>query len=228
MKQNPHAARTALQSWWQSNPVLVQLLGLGPVLAISTSAVSALGLGAVTLLLNTVLGALLPTIRRHSEPAMLLPILAVTIAGLATILDLWLQSGFYSLYQRIGIFVPLLASQSLIFAFALRLDDDTRPVQGLLQGFALGSAFFAAIVLLGTTRELLTTGAIFADMNLIVQGADWRIPILLVERHFTFIQTAPGAFLCLALVIACINGWRQRNRHRGALVIDDHAGLPRQ
>src|SRR5690606_33608494 len=108
MNQNPHAARTALQSGWHTRPVPVQLLGLGPVLAISTSAVSALGLGAVTLLLNTVLGALLPTIRRHSEPAMLLPILAVTIAGLATILDLWLQSGFYSLYQRIGIFVPLL------------------------------------------------------------------------------------------------------------------------
>jgi len=223
MKPTSHTSRTALQSWWQSNPVFVQLLGLGPVLAISTSTVTALGLGAVTLLLNALLGALLPTIRRHSEPAILLPVIAVTIAGLATILDLWLQSNFYSLYERIGIFVPLLASQSLIFAFALQLDDDARTSQGLLRGVALGSAFFAAIVLLGATRELLTTGALFADMDLIVQDADWTIPILNVERHFTFIQTAPGAFLCLALVIACINAWRQRNRHRGAVVIDDNA-----
>jgi len=223
MKPSSSTSRAALQTWWQDNPVFVQLLGLGPVLAISTSTVTALGLGAVTLLLNALLGALLPTIRRHSEPAILLPVIAVTLAGLATILDLWLQSNFYSLYERIGIFVPLLASQSLIFAFALRLDDDARTSQGLLRGVALGSAFFAAIVLLGAARELLTTGALFADMDLIVQDADWRIPILNVERHFTFIQTAPGAFLCLALVIGCINAWRQRNRHRGAVVIDDNA-----
>lgn len=222
MKPTLHTSRTALQSWWESNPVFVQLLGLGPVLAISTSTVTALGLGAATLLLNAVLGGLLPAIRRHIDPAMLLPVLAVTIAGLATIIDLWFQSNFYTLYHRIGIFVPLLASQSLVFAFALRLDEGAPPARGLLQGTALGSAFFAAIVLLGATRELLTTGALFADMDLIVPGADWTIPLLNVERHFTFIQTAPGAFLCLALIIGCINAWRQRNRHRGAVVIDDN------
>lgn len=224
MKIASYGPRTALQTWWRDNPVFVQLLGLGPVLAISTSTVTALGLGTVTLVLNTLLGALLPTIRRHSEPAILLPVIAVTIAGLATIIDLWLQSTVYPLYERIGIFVPLLASQSLIFAFVLRLDDDASTSQGLLRGFAMGSAFFAAIVLLGATRELLTSAAVLADMNLIVEGADWRIAILAVERRFTFIQTAPGAFISLALLIACINAWRQRNRHRGAIMIDDDIG----
>lgn len=213
---------TALQAWWRDNPVLVQLLGLGPVLAISTSTVTALGLGAITLLLNTVLGALLPTLRRHGEPVIMLPVIAVLIAGVATVIDMWLQASAYDLYERIGIFVPLLASQSLVFAFALKLEEGVPTSQGLWRGFAMGSAFFAAIVLLGATRELCTTGAVLADMHLIVADADWRLPVVAVERHFSFIHTAPGAFITLGALVACINAWRQRNRHRGAIVIDDN------
>ena len=193
------------------------------MLAISTSTVTALGLGEVTLILSTLVGALLPSLRRHCDPALLLPLTAVIIAGFATVIDLWLQASSYGLYQRIGIFIPLLASQSLIFAFTLRLEQDAGTTQGMLSGLSTGCAFFAAIVLLGAIRELLTSGAILADMHLIVPDVDWRIALIDTESRFSLIQTAPGAFISLAIVIACMNAWRQRNRHRGAIVIDDDA-----
>lgn len=196
---------------WRQNPALIQLLGLSPLLAVSESTVTALGMGLATLLVITLSSAIMPFLLRTLTPLIRLPVMIIVIAGLATVADLIVQAQAYGFYKTVGIFIPLLASQSVVLALAQQSTEQSSYWRSLRHGFVTGLGFVLALVLLGTIRELLNTGSILANMQMLFANADdWTIHLLETEQRFKFVLMPPGAFICLGLIIAAMNRFKKR------------------
>ena len=196
-----------LNGLWKNNPALVQLLGLCPLLAVTASSVNALGLAAATLFVLVVSNTTVSLIRSLVSDTIRLPVFVMIIAAAVTVTELLMQAYSYELYQILGIFLPLITTNCIILgradAFARK---NARPA-ALYDGFIMGVGFGAVLVLLGAIRELLGTGALFADMQLLFgAGAEsWRWQVFNVDYPFLVAILPPGAFLVTGFLIALKN-----------------------
>ncbi len=191
---------------WKHNPALVQLLGLCPLLAVSNSAVTALGLGLVTLLVFTASGFTVSLLRRQIVPAIRLPAFVLIIATFTTCAELSMQAYAYSLYQALGIFVPLIVSNSSILWRAEVFASKNPPLVSMFDGLMTGLGFCAVLLTLGLVREALGTGAIFANMEqLLPFAANLELVLFETETPFLLMLLPPGAFLCLGFLLALKN-----------------------
>ncbi|MEX0618521.1 MAG: Rnf-Nqr domain containing protein [Pseudohongiellaceae bacterium] len=191
------------------NVVLIMLLGLTPVLAVSHSMVTAAALGLITLLVTvlacTTVSILRALITRRWRLAGFLFITAVytTAAGIL------LQISHYPLFQALGIYLPLICCNSAILFRMEICAFRSRPGPALLDALAAGFGFFLVISVFGSLRELFSTGAILADLRLLVPGSQTEsvgaISILEPSQNFMFINLQPGAFICLGLLVALAN-----------------------
>src|SRR5690606_7980024 len=152
---------------WSNNPGLVQLLGLCPLLGTSNSTVNALGLGLATILVLTCSNAAVSLIRNATTPAVRLPTFVMIIAALTTCIELLMQAYTYQLYQILGIFIPLITTNCVILgraeAFAAKHDVG----RAAYDGFIMGVGFALVLLAIGLVRELLGSGALFANMHLL-------------------------------------------------------------
>ena len=192
---------------WKNNPALVQLLGLYPLLAVTASTVNALGLAAATLFVLVVSNASVSVIRSVVSDTIRLPVFVMIIAAAVTATELLMQAYSYELYQILGIFLPLITTNCIILgradAFARKNPLPAATYDGVMMGLGCG----AVLVLLGIIRELLGTGALFADMQLLFgAGAEsWRLQIFAVAYPFLVAILPPGAFLVPGCLIALKN-----------------------
>jgi len=196
-----------LAGLWKNNPALVQLLGLCPLLAISTSVVNALGLGlatvAVLVLSNTAVSLI-----RHAVPhSVRLPIFVMIIACAVTSIELLMQAFAYELLQVLGIFVPLIASNCVILSRADTFAARNPPGAAVLDGLFMGLGFASVLVVLAGLRELAGTGALFANMDLLFGpgAAGWKQVIFDDYQPFLLALLPPGAFFFTGLLIAVKN-----------------------
>ena len=192
---------------WKNNPALVQLLGLCPLLAVTASTVNALGLAAATLFVLVVSNASVSVIRGVVSDTVRLPVFVMIIAAAVTSTELLMQAYSYELYQILGIFLPLITTNCIILGRADAFARKNPLPAAIYDGFIMGVGFGAVLVLLGIIRELLGTGALFADMQLLF-GADakgWRLQIFAVDFPFLVAILPPGAFLVTGCLIALKN-----------------------
>lgn len=204
---NAQNAKLIKQGLWDNNPALVQLLGLCPLLAVTNSVVNALGLGIATLIVLTASNLAISAFRNLVPDAVRLPIFVMVIAALVTAIELLMQAFTYDLYLILGIFIPLIVTNCIIMgradAFAAR-----NPVrESLIDGLAMSVGFLVVLVLLGAIRELLGTGALFANMHLLFgeSASDWHWILATDYPQFLFAVLPPGAFVALGLLIAVKN-----------------------
>ena len=108
-----------LASLWHNNPALVQLLGLCPLLAISTTAINGLGLGLATMVTVVLSNVLVSTVRHRLIPEIRIPIFVLLIAGTVTCIDLIMNAWWHELYLTLGIFIPLIITNCAILALSL-------------------------------------------------------------------------------------------------------------
>ncbi|MDX5297490.1 MAG: electron transport complex subunit E, partial [Gammaproteobacteria bacterium] len=162
---------------WNNNPALVQLLGLCPLLAVTSTVVNALGLGLATLIVLTGSNTAVSMIRHYVPDTVRLPAFVMIIASLVTCAELLMQALTYELYQILGIFIPLIVTNCAILgradAFAAR-----NPVgKAALDGFMMGLGFLIVLVILGGLREVIGQGTLLAGMELLLgEGArSWKI-----------------------------------------------------
>lgn len=213
---------------WDNHPGLVQLLGLCPLLAISTSVVHGLTLGLGTLLVITGSSLLVSLLRQQLMPALRLCIFMLLIATLTTCIEWLMQIYTYSLYQSLGIFVPLIASNCLILARAESCASTQPPLVAMLDGFVMGCGFLWLLVLMGALRELLGTGALFAGFEQLLPFATaWRVQLFTTDTPLLLALKPAGAFLLLGLLIAAKNLLDQRRTARAAAVENIVAGSKR-
>lgn len=206
MREGPGIAEISLQGLWRNNPALVQLLGLCPLLAVSNSVVNALGLGLATILVLAGSNLTVSLIRKRVLDAIRLPVFVLIIAAFVTCAELLMQAFAFELYLALGIFIPLIVTNCAILGRADAFASRNTPLPALLDGLMMGLGFAAVLLVLGSLRELIGTGRLFANMHLLLPiESDWTVTVVEDYRGFLLAILPPGAFLFLGLLLALKN-----------------------
>jgi electron transport complex protein RnfE len=200
------------EALWSNNAALVQLLGLCPLLAVTTSMVNGLLLGLATCAVLLLTNVSISLIRSALMPVVRIPLFVLIIASLVTSVDLLTHALFFELHETLGLFIPLIITNCAILAQAETVAS-RKPV-----GFAAGSAlatgigFAGVLVVLGMLREAVGAGTLFANLDQLL--GPWAAG-LRVDLGFDGMLIAilpPGAFFGLAGLLALKNWLGARER----------------
>lgn len=201
---------------WDNNPALVQLLGLCPLLAVTGSVVNALGLGLATLLVLAGSNAAVSLIRLRVTDAIRIPAFVMIIATFTTCTEMLMKAYTYELYQILGIFIPLIVTNCAILGRAEAFASKHRVLPAIADGVMMGLGFGAVLVVLGGIREVLGSGTLFANMDLLFGpvAANWSLQLFSEGYSFLVAILPPGAFIITGLLIALKNVLDARVRKR--------------
>jgi len=189
---------------WRENPGLVQLLGLCPLLAVTSTFVNGLGLGIATLAVMMASNALVSATRRWIQPEIRVPIYVLIIASLVTCIELIFKAWFPDLDRALGIFIPLIVTNCAIVARAEVFASRNPVGSSILDGLVMGCGFALLLMSIGAFRELIGMGSLFSRMDMLFGGEPVR-GLVLVENGWLLLVLPPGAFFSLALAIAAKN-----------------------
>ena len=194
---------------WKNNPALVQLLGLCPLLAVSASVVNALGLAAATLFVLVSSNLCVSLVRNIAPDTIRPPVFVMIIAAAVTAIELLMQAYTYELYQILGIFLPLITTNCIILGRADAFAAKNPVLPSIYDGFIMGVGFGAVLVVLGAIRELLGTGGLFANMQLLFgeTARQWHIVLSADYPALLLAILPPGAFIVTGFLIAGKNAW---------------------
>ena len=197
------AAEVSYSGLWKNNVALVQLLGLCPLLAVTSSTINGIGLGLATMITLILSNSLVSLIRNIVRPEVRLPVFVLIIASVVTIIELSMQAWFYDLYLVLGIFIPLIVTNCSIIARAEGFASRNSVALSALDGLMMGLGFLLVLTLLGLMREIVGSGTILANADLMFGSAAAQLKITLNEDYGGFLMAIlpPGAFFGLALLI---------------------------
>jgi Na+-translocating ferredoxin:NAD+ oxidoreductase subunit E len=202
---------------WNENPGLVQLLGLCPLLAVTTSFVNGLGLGLATLFVLTCSNALVSATRRFIYNEIRIPMYVLIIASLVTCIELIFEAWLPALDRSLGIFIALIVTNCAIVARAETFASRNRVLPSILDGVAMGSGFALALCAIGAFRELVGQGSILGRMDMLFGGETMR-GLQLIDGGFLLAILPPGAFFSLALAVAAKNAFDRRRKQTHGLL----------
>ncbi|NBI43549.1 RnfABCDGE type electron transport complex subunit E [[Haemophilus] felis] len=196
-----------LQGVWKNNGALVQLLGLCPLLAVSNTATNALGLGLATMLVLIFSNTVISLFRKHIPNEIRIPIYVMIIATTVTIVQLLMNAFTYSLYQSLGIFIPLIVTNCIVIGRAEAFASKNPLMQAMFDGFSMGLGMCLSLLALGALREILGNGTLFDGIeNLLGNWASGlKITFFQLDSHFLLAILPPGAFISLGLILAIKN-----------------------
>jgi len=189
---------------WKDNPGLVQLLGLCPLLAVTTTFVNGLGLGIATLFVLACSNVLVSATRRWIRHDIRIAIYVLIIASLVTCIELITKAWFPLLDRSLGIFIPLIVTNCAIIARAEIFASRNSIPASLADGIGMGAGFTVLLVVVGFFRELIGNGSIFSDINMLF-GGEPSPGLVLVDNGWLLAILPPGAFFSLALAVAAKN-----------------------
>lgn len=212
---------------WKQNTGLVQLLGLCPILAVSTSIVNAVSLGLATVVVMAVSNLAVASLRNFIPYEIRIPVFILIIAALTTVVDLLFNAYLHDLYLVLGIFIPLIVTNCIVLArveaFAAKNDALSSTVDGVMMG--LGLVWVLGV--LGGIREFVANGTLFAGIEMIVPGLSAITVFGDDYPGFLLGILPPGAFFTLGCLIALSNWMRTRaaatRRARPAVSAEDQA-----
>jgi electron transport complex protein RnfE len=192
---------------WNNNQALVALLGLCPLLAVTSSAVNGLGLGLATTLVLTLSNTTVSLIRNLVRPEIRLPVFVLVIASFVTAVELSMNAWFHGLYKVLGIFIPLIVTNCAIIGRAEAFAAHNPVPRALADGLSIGIGFTLVLVTLGGLRELVGQGTLFADMHLMFGEGARGLRLSLGDDYPGVLLAIlpPGAFLGLGFLIALKN-----------------------
>ncbi|MEZ8390475.1 electron transport complex subunit E [Vibrio splendidus] len=192
---------------WANNPALVQLLGLCPLLAVSSTVTNALGLGIATLLVLVGSNVCVSLVRNHVPKEVRIPVFVMIIASLVTCVQLLMNAYAYGLYLSLGIFIPLIVTNCIIIGRAEAFASKNEVLPAAQDGFWMGLGMTSVLVVLGAMREVIGNGTLFDGADLLL--GDWasvlRIQIFQFDNSFLLALLPPGAFIGVGFLIALKN-----------------------
>ena len=194
------------------NVIFVQVLAMCPTLAVTTSAINGLGMGLATTVVLMGSNLVISLLRRFIPDKVRIPAFIVVIATFVTMLQFLLQGFVPSLYESLGIFIPLIVVNCLILGRAEAFASKNGPIISIFDGLGQGLGFTVSLAVIGIIRELLGTGMVFG----------FKVTPNMFEPAIIMIL-APGAFLTLGLLMALINN-RNRRRNKKNLRISEFSG----
>ena len=179
------------QGLWRNNPAIVQLLGLCPLLAVSNSATNM----AVSLF------------RKHIPHEIRIPIYVMIIATTVTVVQLLMNAYTYSLYQSLGIFIPLIVTNCIVIGRAEAFASKNSVLHSMFDGFAMGLGMTLSLFTLGALREILGNGTLFDGLDQLL--GDWaknlRMEFFHNDNNLLLAILPPGAFIGLGIILALKN-----------------------
>jgi len=189
---------------WANNVALVQLLGLCPLLAVTSTLINGIGLGLATLITLVLSNTLVSLIRGFVRNEVRLPVFVLIIASIVTIIELTMKAFFYDLYLVLGIFIPLIVTNCAIIGRAEAFASRNTPLPSVVDGLATGLGFSLALVALGVFREIVGRGTLMSQAQLMFGDLGESFQITLFPNHpgFLLVMLPPGAFICLGLLVA--------------------------
>jgi electron transport complex protein RnfE len=192
---------------WSNNVALVQLLGLCPLLAVTSTVVNGIGLGIATLITLVLSNTIVSLIRGFVRREVRLPVFVLIIACVVTVIELTMKALFYDLYLVLGIFIPLIVTNCAIIGRAEAFASRNPVGVSALDGFMMGFGFLIVLALLGGMREIIGFGTLFSNADLMF-GEKARVLMLVFNenyRGFLLAILPPGAFFGLAFLIVIKN-----------------------
>lgn len=192
---------------WENNPALVQLLGLSPLLAISTTLAYGIGLGIATLFVCVLACLTTSLVRAYIPHKWRLLWFMVILASYTTVLDTLAQIYFYPLYLRLGIYVPLICCNTAILLRMETVAAHSDWPSATLDAIRTGIGLLLALILVSSCREILISGSLLSNWQILlpVSGASAVFANTDAGAVFRFANTPAGAFILLGLIIASIN-----------------------
>jgi electron transport complex protein RnfE len=187
---------------WRGNMALAQLLGLCPLLAVTTTVVNGIALGLASAAVVIVASTTMAALKQALKPAARLPIALLILAALVTVVDLLTEAVLYDLHGALGIFIPLIVVNSGLLAHAQNVASTRSVAFTFLSALATGLGFLLAFVALGALRELVGNGTLLSGIELLA-GDGYRG--LTLELPFGGMLVAilpPGAFFGMGLLLA--------------------------
>ena len=176
------------------NPTFRLVLGMCPTLAITTAAVNGLGMGLATTFVLMCSNLVISLLRRLIPERIRIPAFVIIIATFVTMVEMLMKAFLPALNQTLGIYIPLIVVNCIIFARAEAFAFRNPPLESLLDGLGMGLGFTGAITLLAAIRELIGAGTLF--------GAQ-IMP--LSYQPMAIVTMTPGGFIVLGFLLAFIN-----------------------
>lgn len=189
---------------WKDLPPFRLVLGLCPTLAVTNSANNGLGMGAAVIFVLVLSNMIISMVRGIIPKKVRIACFIVIAASLVVAVELLMQAYAYPLYQQLGIFVPLIVVNCIILARAEAFAAKNGVAASVADGLGIGLGYTMSLTFLGSLREILGNGTWF-DHPVMWDGF----------QPFAIMVQAPGAFICLGLILAImnvINVWQARRK----------------
>lgn len=183
------------------NPTFVQVIGMCPTLAVTSSAINGIGMGLSTMAVLVFANLFISLLRKVIPDTVRIPCFIVVIATFVTIVEFLLKAYLPSLNASLGLYIPLIVVNCLILARAEAFAFKNGPVSAVFDGIGMGLGFTIALGALGLVRELIGAGTLF---NIAVLPDAFPKTLLFVM--------APGAFFTLACMMAALNHFRNKKK----------------
>ena len=177
-----------VQGLWKNNSALVQLLGLCPLLAVTSTATNALGLGLATTLVLTLTNLTISTLRHWTPAEIRIPIYVMIIASVVSAVQMLINAYAFGLYQSLRIFIPLIVTNCIVVGRAEAFAAKKGPALSALDGFSIG---------MGATCAMFVLGSLLGSWAKVL-----RVEIFHTDSPFLLAMLPPGAFIGLGLMLA--------------------------
>lgn len=185
----------------KENPTFVLMLGMCPTLAVTSSAINGIGMGLTTTAVLMMSNAIISLLRKVIPQGVRMPAYIVIVASFVTIVQLLLEGFIPSIYETLGIYIPLIVVNCIILGRAESYASKNPVLPSFFDGVGMGLGFTVGLTLIGMFREIIGNGTVF---GLGIMG-DWYEP----ARIFVL---APGAFFVLAMLTALQNKLKAPSR----------------
>ena len=209
-------SKIAKNGLWDNNQALVALLGLCPLLAVTTNVVNAIGLGIATTFVLIASNVTISIFRNTIPNEIRIPVFVLLIASFVTIVELLMQAFFYDLYLVLGIFVPLIVTNCAILGRAEAFASKNTWDKSLLDGLMMGLGFSVVLILLGAMREIIGSGTLLSQASLLMGefGQTLKITLFTDYKGALLAILPPGAFFGLGIIVAIKNYIDLREKDR--------------
>lgn len=190
---------------WKQNTSLIQILGLCPLLAVTTNMVNGVMLSLATIIVMALANVAVASLRNFIPHEIRIPVFILIVAALVTVVDLLFNANLHELYLVLGIFIPLIVTNCIVLARVEAFAAKNPPLQSTLDGVFMGVGMLWTLAVLGGLREFIGAGTLFSGIDLVFPTLQ---PLQLLPADYPGLLLAmlpPGAFILLGCMIAWKN-----------------------
>jgi len=189
---------------WDNNIVFSQTLALCPLLAVTSTATNGLGMGLATTFVLMLSGMTVAAFRKIISAEVRIPVFVLIIATIVTLVDMSMNAWMHDLHKVLGLFIPLIVTNCAILGRAESYASKNATLPAVTDGLMMGLGFTLALVTVGATREVLGSGTLFANAELLLGKSFAFLELTLIPNYRGFLVAIlpPGGFLVLGFLLA--------------------------